>query len=512
MILETKSSTKMKARIGNMSKIPLSGILTWICAIMMVSQPSRIHAGIKMRQTVNPVFIAGSCEQNGIIFFSFEADDFSSASPETPIYLKFQLQKKARLCRTEVNQAEADRIGLDLAEVYLPLMLRYSGQSPEMTVAAPGDTLSVVRWVAGEDSIWFRVSHSSSTWLRIGDALKPPSPEHAVEMVLGVPASEGWERHHDAFADGLANLPFATRNLEVMEHDYPDAVSLMLCTNLSNSTLRALPEPQSVSGLNLNPTAWRGPLDELQTISSPATFPQGRVFPLQLSGWNGTPLPEGIFIGRGFSFDCDTHISNAEPVYVSTCSDDTPWVTAGGNFVAHSICGQGRGVHKYSRFRLRIPTTHDMGFQVSVDDQGEPLGAAHISGRAETVLLVAGAFSGQVDGNDLFSAPYTDTSDLVQVEGVWLAKGAEVMYLGAGHPVGFDIHFSFILNHPANGQAADIILSCTGYLTNRDSTQDSDTRFSLATQNIACQPSERYVTYTPSGQELDMGQFQACPP
>ena len=181
------------------------------------------------RGSLPDVNYRGTCEATNAVYFCISDDDFPDASPGNPVYLRFQLSHGARLCETLVGPNEPYPLNQPIN-----LVMFLEGPDPLMTVRIPEDSSSIVRWVAGEPEFWIRISSSTSGWIeRGGSSREPPSASYPIQVAINPRNYQG------LFDDGLANSPFHSR-------DGATPVALQLLTDLRLSTLRPMPEADSV--------------------------------------------------------------------------------------------------------------------------------------------------------------------------------------------------------------------------------------------------------------------------
>jgi hypothetical protein len=144
------------------------------------------------------------CQAAGNFTMQLNTDAFAQASPQNPIYIQLSLQNNVTLCDTRVGP------GSDT-----PLLLALSLDSDfqgDQLIADP-ESVAIVRWVAGEQSIWLRITTPSSTWIRtITDALIAPSENRRVSWSLGFTPSVSFDLNSDNFNLGIANLPANSYN------------------------------------------------------------------------------------------------------------------------------------------------------------------------------------------------------------------------------------------------------------------------------------------------------------
>lgn len=166
--------------------------------------------------------------------FYIAGDDFPNASPESPVYMEISFGMGVVLSHTLVDQNGDDSVN---QPILLPLS--YFGPYASVSVAAPAETFSIVRWVKGENTVWLRIASSSSEWLASETGFSAPDIDLPVHVDLGLAASYYWENLKEI----ASNLPFPTRNPQTGDQDFHEALSLQFCLDLSNSTTET-------SGLN----------------------------------------------------------------------------------------------------------------------------------------------------------------------------------------------------------------------------------------------------------------------
>lgn len=185
----------------------------------------------------------GTCESVGLWNLTFNQDSFAAASPSDPLYIRIIFDKGATLCQTLVwdNDANPDNGTRD--PIQIPISVLVEGSQPDLQVVAPSDSVAIVRWKAGENQIWLRVSQASTNWLSNGVI----SDDARVVFGIGTTA-EADTRYHDYFmAKGHANLLGSTRvgSSEVLD--------TTIKLDLSESTLQQGPSDEEVQTiLNIN--------------------------------------------------------------------------------------------------------------------------------------------------------------------------------------------------------------------------------------------------------------------
>ncbi|MDJ0837754.1 MAG: immunoglobulin domain-containing protein [Acidobacteriota bacterium] len=186
-----------------------------------------------MTTTSPEVFHRDTHGAAGVVTMTVDGDAFTSASAEHPLYIQILLESKARLGDTRVRLSDSNKAVNQ--PIHLPMVLNSSHVGD--VVAAPPETVSIVRWVSGEKSIWLRVQTGSDDWIANGDAFFGPGTDRLVSWTLGVSARIGMSMGR-ALGD-RTNLLAATRSLPGARDamDEGDAVSTSLCVHLGDSQL-----------------------------------------------------------------------------------------------------------------------------------------------------------------------------------------------------------------------------------------------------------------------------------
>ncbi|CAM2066608.1 hypothetical protein SCOR_14615 [Sulfidibacter corallicola] len=488
--------------------------------VALMAAGSMAFGAIELRTTVNPVYVRGTCEQAGIIFFSVTGDDFARASTSAPVYIRLTLDHNAKLCKTLVWSHSSNINSHTFNPIYLPLYLEAGQGAVTDTVAAPDATLSVVRWKAGEASIWLKVQSSSSDWIDTGGGTESPTPNQRISFVIGVPASESWERHSDMFTDGRANLPFATRDLDAGSNDFLDAVSTLICTDLSNSNLEPLPAPQDVSGLNFDPNSYDETTENVEDGQTEGSIQEGTPVSVAFSN--------DLFVARGFDFNCDG-APQAKPPFVraNLClitgqnqgEEDQGLVCVPNTVVVNVACGQGRGFHIGSFIELRTPNDRNYGFRFYTRSSDgffidEDLNAVNPAGILPQWLRLDSAALSVIPvapDTGSFDLPFGDTTNSFSAGGTLLTRRGQIVFDGPGVPDDITLSVSATVCSWYEEDPSTIDITVDFWATNLDSVIDSDTRFPGIDnfgldQEVACDPSARLAfTY-----DWAFGEFLPC--
>ncbi len=187
------------------------------------------HADLELQTSINDVHHRGSHVLAGTVAMIVSADDYPDASPSTPVFYRITLSHQAVLGETMVDQTSGD------PNINQPVFLAMTVDSLDAHLEANPETVSIVRWVAGEEDIWLRINQSSSEWISKNGVSMPPTENDLVVFRFGYSARQIYEEL-DGKDPNQINLPFNTRNPNT-NGNLADATSTLSCLNLSQSSL-----------------------------------------------------------------------------------------------------------------------------------------------------------------------------------------------------------------------------------------------------------------------------------
>lgn len=205
-----------------------------VLIIAMFAAP--LFADVLLTTSINDVFYRGDSELAGSITQRVNADDFASASTTEPIFIRVTLDHNAALANTLVDLTSTN--GAINEEIWLAMTLNTT--SSNFVNAADTESVSIVRWVGGENQIWIRVQTSSSEWIGIvGGGNQAPEENMTMAWTFGISARNSHDRQEAIDNDSLKNLPFNTRDSAqpVAGFDTDEATSTLICVDLSGSNL-----------------------------------------------------------------------------------------------------------------------------------------------------------------------------------------------------------------------------------------------------------------------------------
>ncbi|MCB1050000.1 MAG: hypothetical protein KDC71_05320 [Acidobacteria bacterium] len=237
-----------------------------------------LFANCDLRTNIQDIYYRGTCEESGSITMSVQGDEYPTASPTTPVFIRIRLNENAKLCSTLVDLSGST--GNNSEPIFLAL--RFEGSnSTNRTVSADPYTLSIVRWREGEDQLWLRVQSPTNTWLTINGTPQAPNPNNAIAWTLGVTARNSWTRNSGPFGLNLSNLPCnSTHPEQIFLHPAISeawALSTLLCVDVSQSTIEPLPSANSL--VTFEQTAWDATTSGVTTSPIPASIVLGNPFP-----------------------------------------------------------------------------------------------------------------------------------------------------------------------------------------------------------------------------------------
>lgn len=440
--------------------------------VALLAASSMAFATVDLRTTIRDVYVDGTCEETGNITFSVNGDDFANASTMEPVYIRLRLDHAAKLCKTLVWSHVNNPVLRTQIPIYLPI--NFEERLATDFIAAPAETVSIVRWKAQENEIWLRIQFPSNMWILRGAVFVPPSNSVRVRWTIGVSAFTSWTQNNPLFntivPGPLANLPSATRDVTGLTED--DAVSTLICTDLSASNLEPLPAPEEVSALNFDPTAWDSTTLNVETAASSSSIVLGR----QLA----TSFSNDRIIARGYDFTCVGSFPDkfdgptAVALCATTVADQSGINTFGvvcmtNDVTVRIICGGGWGFHQFSRIMLATEAGARYGFPVEGDGDVDP-GITMHSGNWIQLNPVALGLVGLSS-----SFPYAAATSVFSIQdGTLLSREARIQYLGVGVTGSFTFDISATVCQWYEEPPDDVILQVTVYASNRDLSQVVD--------------------------------------
>ncbi|MCB1053230.1 MAG: hypothetical protein H6510_01245 [Acidobacteria bacterium] len=425
---------------------------------------SMVFATVDLRTNIQDIYYRGTCEEAGSITMSVDGDDFFEASTETPVFIRIRLDKGGRLCSTLVNRNSASTVNVPIY-----LAMRYEGTIGYNVSALP-ETVSIVRWRAGEDQIWLRVQTASNTWLQnpVGGGLQAPDANNNVAWTFGVTARNSWTRNSGPYGVGLANLPANTTDVPeitapaaIQEHW---AVSTLICVNVSTSILE--PSPNINSELNFDTISYDYQTTGVFTASAPSGIVTGDQTSANFSGDDT--------IARGVPISCSMTAAKPAPSYEALCAiqgtgqngqdDDTVCMTNAIRLNINCTYGWNGG----SSIIVSAAAGASYGFPVLLQNNGNP-----VPGPFDDTSIVWGWAADAQYGTDSFTA-YTNDSDIwVDSCGNVLTDTVVIYYDGndnANNSYWVDV--TGTVCQCINYNPTDVVLSVSAKLSNRGVTLD----------------------------------------
>jgi len=211
----------------------------FILAITLFFVSGSLLADIEYFTGLNSVYYRGEHELAGNFGFKVQGNHFPDASSDRPVFMEILFGNGVSLSHTLVDQTSDDPTLNQ--PVFLPLWMDSVDGSSFVGVAAPPETLSIVRWVKGENTLWLRISAPSSEWIAFENGVGSPTSDIPVYTSLGISASAYW----DLLKEKHRNLPFPSRNVRTNDSAFHDAISTLFCLDLSRSKV----EPSGINSV-----------------------------------------------------------------------------------------------------------------------------------------------------------------------------------------------------------------------------------------------------------------------
>ena len=177
--------------------------------ICLYALSGMLTAGVAIHPRPTSINPLGAGETAGWLSMILDGQDFSTASRESPIFIRMRLLGDVRLSETLVD---FHHLADERNNVPIYLALRVLSRDDQVRMVAPPDTLSIIRWIAGERDIWLRVRYSSNQWLSLDGQPVQPGARHQVVWGFGDTARASYQTNKVPWSQGMANLPANTRS------------------------------------------------------------------------------------------------------------------------------------------------------------------------------------------------------------------------------------------------------------------------------------------------------------
>jgi hypothetical protein len=479
-----------------------------------------VFANVDLRTNIHDIFYRGTCEEAGSITMSVNGNDFVSASTSTPVFIRVKLDKVAELCSTLVdcNACPDNNVTCGPFENFIYLAMRVEGQS-YFLMNAPAETVSIVRWRAGENQLWLRVQSSSSGWVdnQQAGSIGAPDDNSSVAWTFGVSARSSHQTTLPLYTAVQANLPCNT----LCPGDPGDMdwyVSTLICVDVSGSTL--LPETTTgnsdQSALKFDTISFddgapqyvsQGDCHEMtEEVSCAATagdIDWVRELPINFSGDN--------VIARGITQHCELSFRKHGLAYADLCLDpggqgvdDDCWIPLANDLTLDLNCDY--GLNFLTQFLVYTPGFTSYGLRVDTYTNGDPIPSPYFADayRIDPADLI-------MDRIDTTTAiemwEYITDEDYMYVShGMILASTAWIIYLGEDDQdsrVTFNLHaqvWSWCESDPT-----EVVLTVGGFASNHGQEYDA-APYDQDWQFYRCPPSY----YQLNSVEWTLGAYEPC--
>lgn len=477
-----------------------------IFLLALMATSSLVFADVDMRTTVRDVYIDGSCEQAGSIVFVMNANDFANASTSEPVYIRITFDKGAKLCKTLVWHADENATDLTYDPIYLPISFQNSDANT--TVTAPARAISVVRWKEGENQIWLRIQSASDSWVGLGAGTQAPDDDNRLSWGLGFSARTYWEQNNLLFANQDANLPATTRfdgddpALTAGDVGQEDAVSTLLCVDLTDSNLEASPfNPETQTILNFNLISFdRTTFGVFEDPDTATVVNQGQI---QIGQVIEPSFSADNPVAKGINQTCQSALpkganlrgSNALCLDSSTSQQGTAengLVCFSASLAVDISCSNSWGFHVGSVVALGTEAGSAYGFQVELDDDGDAIDGPINN----TVLLTSNALYLSDAGINAAGGRWSGTA-FASANGTFLTPGGHVLasdattiYTGPNTLGGIRLYLITEVCMWYEEDPTDALLDVAIYASNRDPADVFDVApFDGVDQVRRCDPS-----------------------
>jgi hypothetical protein len=486
---------------------------TWTL-LVLAAVGSMVFANVDLRTNIQDIYYRGTCEEAGAVTMSVNGDDFFEASTETPVFIRVRLDKGGLLCDTLVDYQNAP---LHINRpVYLAMRLE-GGAASNAVIAAPMETVSIVRWIGGEQELWLRVQAASTTWVDFGGLLRPPDVQIRVAWTFGVTARNSYNRNFTEWGALRANLPANTRNTAAITSNpgFEEgwAISTLFCVDVSESILT--PMPQLNSELNFDTISY-----DYQTAG---VFTEPFASSIRTGDQTSANFSGDDTIARGFDINCSMTYDKHGLVHADLClipggqgGRDEGLVCMENDIEINIFCDYGWNANSY--FYVATPTGAAYGYPVMTNAAG-PIIVGYFGGdEVWGVYLDAEIVdpAPAVQGWLAFSFP----EDVFVAGGNYLSGFAFVYYLGPDDVAAnmVEINLSAVVCMWYDNPPVDVVLTVGAWLTNRgdyydvfpfDGTVDDGdpgTGTTIADQRQYCPWSRIHVGPI----EWDFGSFDPC--
>ena len=169
---------------------------------------------LDVRTTINAIAHEGNYQTLGIFTLAIDGNDFASASPESPIYIRFKTLHSQGWSYSLVDLRDdaPDEVNQPINLAIIP-----PSSGANLNPALPADTIQIVRLIKGETEGWIRVQYPTTIWLQGGS---PPTPENSVSVTIGIGAFDsvqsGTNTHSGGNEFAVSRFPAGT----ILRADY----------------------------------------------------------------------------------------------------------------------------------------------------------------------------------------------------------------------------------------------------------------------------------------------------
>lgn len=374
-----------------------------------------VLADIHLESPPSIAYRGSSCDKGNAVEITVDGDDFPFASSATPIFLRLELSHNVTLCETLVDFEGIDSQGLPHSNrpIYLAGKLLFWGL-PEYENHIDLFAVSIVRWIAGESSIWIKITQPTDQWLTLDGMAAPPSAEQPVIFAIAESAQASDIRHYTYSLQGSnfgANSPFPDQLLPYWGAEPNYAISTLLGLNLQGSNA------QDGDDIYLYPSLFDHTTQGVSTFESTDSIILGNTLPISVAAQGA------IVKAAADPFETQWSQLNQNVVFQKDLLQGTVIeISDAREFEVHG----GHSFYPESEITLTTtdPSTH--AFELVVNQNGFPIVVGTLGG-VELWLVAGGAR--KVNGRAGF-IPYTTPDEVFTHDGMLYTPKFTCLWVG----------------------------------------------------------------------------------
>lgn len=206
----------------------------------------KVLANMEIEAVPQGVVVGQPHQQGGTLSFTVTGNDLGHPDPQNHdfIFVRLRFEQGILNQLNMVGWPDQDP-ELFFEPILLPMELINAPNGAKL--AAPQDTVAIVRWWSMEDQIWLVFSHPTNTWIENpqGSLVSPSLQNGYVKFQIGISGDDYTSYYTALYENELANLPTSRReNMFGLKHDKTsDPVSTEFILNLVDLHINVCPAP-----------------------------------------------------------------------------------------------------------------------------------------------------------------------------------------------------------------------------------------------------------------------------